>query len=70
MAGFWRPGEGAPRPLGEERAEDAEHDVAVADRFGGMPLAMQRARLPIYQHRLELLCLLEGHGTVVVGALL
>lgn len=64
----WRTSEIAPGGVADEREEkgQTEKDAIVYNKFGSMGLSAQRARLPIFKHREQVLYLLENFRTVII----
>eukprot|EP00056_Hartaetosiga_gracilis_P002711 m.56080 g.56080 ORF g.56080 m.56080 type:complete len:696 (+) comp11171_c0_seq4:53-2140(+) len=63
MAKFWKPGDKAPT----SSVERGDGGVAlVHNPFKRYSMSQQRARLPVYKHREEILFLLDSYQTVVI----
>ncbi|ETL30347.1 hypothetical protein F441_17089 [Phytophthora nicotianae CJ01A1] len=74
MAAFWRPGATLPGADAEAEAtrdlpKDAEVPVVQFNPLHGLSLRAQRSRLPVSNHRCEILYAIETHATtILVGA--
>eukprot|EP00047_Mylnosiga_fluctuans_P021813 m.109397 g.109397 ORF g.109397 m.109397 type:complete len:706 (+) comp9039_c1_seq1:13-2130(+) len=62
---FWKPGESAPR-IQAERSSETELDMVPHNTNAAYSLSQQRARLPIFKYRENILHLLEQHTTLVL----
>eukprot|EP00039_Didymoeca_costata_P018048 m.331944 g.331944 ORF g.331944 m.331944 type:complete len:709 (-) comp16824_c0_seq1:2032-4158(-) len=65
---YWKPGESAPGGLPAEREEKGQGDTDAIpyNRFGSLSLTAQRARLPVFKHREQILYMLEKYRTLVI----
>ncbi|RLN48273.1 hypothetical protein BBJ28_00000801 [Nothophytophthora sp. Chile5] len=74
MAAFWRPGAALPgvqtdAEAARELPADAEVPAVLFNPLHRLPLQAQRARLPVFAHREEILFAVETHATtILVGA--
>eukprot|EP00055_Hartaetosiga_balthica_P013816 m.72619 g.72619 ORF g.72619 m.72619 type:complete len:696 (-) comp8390_c0_seq2:133-2220(-) len=64
MAKFWKPGEAPPTSSSVERGDGGI--APVFNPFKRYSLSQQRARLPVYKHREEILYMLDTYQTVVI----
>ncbi|EIE20207.1 putative DEAH [Coccomyxa subellipsoidea C-169] len=69
MGAFLRPGERQPGAFGISFDSDRDKNAAVVPTFNRnekLALQEQRRRLPVFQHRREILYLVEHHATVII----